>query len=768
MAPSASSERHPARLGQNSTAGLITTTCPDLSDVVLVWLQMLRYNGDFELCFGAFHSLMLVSARDFNFLQTLQSVQILSTANQTGGDAKMFMLASVEVSRFRQLRKWLHEEDQCKECIQLAKSLQEWCKKPQARDLLRSLAMNKYVCDVLKMHLDTDIFRELQVECIHLVTQFVKEHTRNQLLLSTEIKNTFVPLLRKPYFCAAAADCVAAMTLDNENLSVNFSGLLVQVVGEVVLDDAWATQRPLRILKLLETLLVVDEHPVTLSQVQICKGAMVNRSLIETEGDLRSNEWGAGDLVDGVMPRMEVLACSLDETAPKSQREAAQQAVEYYNTSLVVMGICARGKMPTTELLCASVVPFHECIERLYELYELPQQDQAKSVMSKSGILGFFREVFVDTNSEHIIRSLKSPQNGLWNVQDIGNTEEQKEFPIAKYLLDELQWLCDKPVQAEARAYLFEQVVQFFRQFGMVIGPKQALEAEKCKIQSCYQEIGKILVRSNFRDASNAWKFSQRERLLLEQLESVVSAYAEDRDQAYMKLFEDPPKTETDVSEEAAKWQKFIEAAGNTLNVGRIRGTNRDVGIGVMAMANDVWQPVGDDGSDTTYAAYLVKPCLHRLAVVKKKEAVMESDVNRLLQVIDMIRAIPYRVATAVITGGSNENDAKEPAILAAFDMFINAAPVDCNEHPQLAAVQTEMIKQEWGLLCLNVLADAKLIPLHLAALRLLLALTGGGNADAQDELLKQVRRCLSHRPCRGLITCILTVYSLFLVNKTI
>jgi hypothetical protein len=50
------------------------------------------------------------------------------------------------------------------------------------------------------------------------------------------------------------------------------------------------------------------------------------------------------------------------------------------------------------------------------------------------------------------------------------------------------------------------------------------------------------------------------------------------------------------------------------------------------------------------------------------------------------------------------------------------------------------MIKQGWGIMCFRIIGMERLSDLHLPALRLLLALTGGGNTRVQDEMMTQLQ----------------------------
>eukprot|EP01050_Picozoa_sp_SAG11_P000863 SAG11_NODE_32_length_22830_cov_17.507941_18_plen_493_part_00 len=68
-----------------------------------------------------------------------------------------------------------------------------------------------------------------------------------------------------------------------------------------------------------------------------------------------------------------------------------------------------------------------------------------------------------------------------------------------------------------------------------------------------------------------------------------------------------------------------------------------------------------------------------------------------------------------------------------SFYRFADAIEIDCNQNPELAAVQSEMVQQGWAVLCFETLAVESLKGLHLSCLHLLLALTGGGNIVVQD-----------------------------------
>ena len=74
------------------------------------------------------------------------------------------------------------------------------------------------------------------------------------------------------------------------------------------------------------------------------------------------------------------------------------------------------------------------------------------------------------------------------------------------------------------------------------------------------------------------------------------------------------------------------------------------------------------------------------------------------------------------------------------FTEFVEVNDLNFESNPYLAGVQKEMVSQGWALLCLEIIVADELKDMRLAALRLLLAMTGGGNRDVQNELLEQLQ----------------------------
>ena len=529
-------------------------------------LDMLRYNDDLDMTFAAFESLVRLKSQDLVFMSSLRELRILGTNEE----AKNFMLASQDVSEFRRLYKWLLIEDKCVQCIKVTKKLQKWCQAVEGRELLRSLQIEGYVFRVLDLRTGdtTPTLLELFDACLELISNFVTGCPGNQLDLAGQIKQSLLPLLEMPQMMQSAAVCITEIVRDNQHLSINFSGLLTKAVGRIQSNSAMA--RSVKPLKLLEALLVVDAYPVAVSQIEICKGSLVSRDLIETEGDLRLNEWGDGP----ALSRTDAVRAVLKSDAANGPR--AQKALEYYNMSLTVLGICARGKMPTTELLCASVIPFTECISRIYEVYEDPDvqsslpQHQLKDpiVNAKAGIMCFFREVFIDTNSEHIIRSLKSMENGLWSVEKDDEDNPGRE-PICTHLAVEIKKLFGgKSLDQQLREYLFEQIIMMYIQYACVISPNDISDNDERKvIRSFYEDQLKFVPSLMIKDDKH-FDWNPRETCLLKQLISVSESWTAGKqanmtakDLAELQEASKLTYDHSQASPNAARWNGFVDAA---------------------------------------------------------------------------------------------------------------------------------------------------------------------------------------------------------------
>ena len=103
-----------------------------------------------------------------------------------------------------------------------------------------------------------------------------------------------------------------------------------------------------------------------------------------------------------------------------------------------------------------------EIILRLHEIFGLPTlQSGSQDVAAvKNCSVAFFRDVFVDSDSAHILRSLRRPRNGIWLV-DRG-LHADFSSPLAESFLSDLRLLLGvelAPGPDSMRFYIFEQIL---------------------------------------------------------------------------------------------------------------------------------------------------------------------------------------------------------------------------------------------------------------------------------------------------------------------
>ena len=710
-------------------------------------LDMLRYNQDLDLCFGAFNALVFFISQNFVFAQTLKRVTVLGTDLQ----AAEFLAARRDVSEFRRLRKWLHKKQECTECIDIInKIIADWCDTTSGQNLLRDLNLEEYLLRVLRMRMkigeSVEVFKLLLRRCMELVAAFCRNNSVNQERFATHMESILLKLLRDKDYYNAAATMLGAVVEENEVVSVSFSAAIVAEVGTLAMSPDHG--RSIMLLDLLEALLVVNGKPVEVSQVKVCKGAYVCGALIETDGDLAENEWCAPGEKGPAMSRVETIRCAaLDDNSAACER--CVKAIAYYSKCLELLGICARGDMPSTELLCASILSFEECIARLNELYSLQKEIGTSVFLSeiKAELLTFFLDVFVDTTSEHILLSVRRERNGIWTVGD-GATE----LPIATRMLAEMTARVDelKAIPADERprspspaskssgrgrvddgsAHLFEEAVIFFIHYACCVGPRMAAPEEQYTVRDAYKLAQQIAA-----EAQALSGFTEKERTHIDQLCIVTDAFLDNdikrrlrADVILNNLFISHAASEPVYCENERAWQRFVQAAASTIPVKTVFGTNRLVGQGMMTLAQSIWMKPPDSDVDR-YAGFLVKPLRARLRQLKQNVLLgARGDIPKLLTVLDTVRAIPF-AATAY----------SQEKLVEMFDAFVQVKELDATTNPYLAAVQKEMVSQGWAMLCFEMLVADELHDLHLTALRLLLAMTGGGSTDVQDTILFQL-----------------------------
>ena len=716
-------------------------------------LDGLRYNENLSLCLKSFATLVMFAGRNVVFCQTIKKIKILGTDEH----AKIFLIAMEQVSEFRRLRKWLHIEKQCDRCIEVCGILGNWCSTTFGQDMLRDLNIEEYIVRVLSIRMPSTSFKNLIRSTLILVAQFCQDNPINQNLMAGHLQTLFMNLLWDIQYYESTVQCMTAIVHSNEPLSVGYSGALTSICGKLASSPEHG--RRLVLLKLLEQLLIVEDHPIEPSQLQVCKGAMISRNLIETAGDIERDEWGSGP----AMNRNELMIGYIKDP-DSDQGRRCKAALEYYSYCMVVLGICARGKMPTTELLCASLISFDDCVGRIYALINDPQLQEPDPWHKRPGdnecgmlmrvklsLLTFFREVFVDTNSENILMSLRRARNNVW-VLDEDEELDGNKVSLAQSMYNDMKMLFEyeqdqvkqrltymqqgKDVSqlSARRTYLFEECVMFFIQYGRVVGPSTAAVEDADAITSMYSAVYTLGMQ-----VKNSDDWTTREHVLLDQMCSVCADWSHGVDPPISTALQDQelsmasqaPDNTPPLSQNEQNWQQFSAACMSTVPVAKVKGTDRLVGIGIMKLASLIWRQSYDDVNGEqvpmgNYVNFLIKPLFEKLNEIKETQAADE--IPPMMTVFDTVRSVLF-VASAY----TNEK------LEDAFRRFCSVVELNGGANPDVAAVQTTMIQEGWGLLCFDVLSAPQLSKLHLPCLRLLLALTGGASTDVKDALLSQI-----------------------------
>jgi hypothetical protein len=392
--------------------------------------------------------------------------------------------------------------------------------------------------------------------------------------------------------------------------------------------------------------------------------------------------------------------------------------------------------------------------------------------------------------------------------------------PIAEHLLDDIKCLgTETDLDKATREFVFSEAIPFFITFAEVV-PQQTLDPKEWGEigSSDGGDEGQESIRSMLNHAkqeaedllSSADRWTNTERKLLDKLVDAVAKYTSSDEtsatgvrsgvdgnakQQAENQSEDKPKGAA-----AKLWETNLAQLLNAMNLRKVKGTNRDLGLGVMRVAKAIWQTIEDDGEVQEITSYRAQKQAEKAAIKKakdrkkahRKEAKAEKKLgaatnpaagseekdattqdlasdsddddeastkqvdkkkyaeclvrpiyktlqqmstskvlDRLPMIqlcLDTVRAIPYTMHAFTAAQLSE-----------AFGDYLQAVPLDSSTSPDLARCQFTMVKQGWGLLAFKLLAMDGMESLHRTALRILLALTGGGNRDVQDHLLQQL-----------------------------
>ena len=231
----------------------------------------------------------------------------------TEEEAVSYLVASGDMSEFRRLRKWLHQDDMCAECITVIDRLLEVCNTKSGQDSLRHLHLERHVYLVTQMRLQNSGFPPVLLKSLVLIGRFCAGNLQNQKLMADNAETRFLPLLDQPQYVDGAAYCLSTIVNENEQVSLK--------LGETLLSGVEASARihgrQLGLLALLQQTLIIDGKPVPVSQIRVCKGVTMSPHLLELNGDLSLGQWGDGP----ALTRVEVIQTVLEGTAQAAMLE---------------------------------------------------------------------------------------------------------------------------------------------------------------------------------------------------------------------------------------------------------------------------------------------------------------------------------------------------------------------------------------------------------------------------------------------------------------
>jgi len=705
---------------------------PEMDDVLAdILTDILRC--EVELRFLGFETLITLLSQGFAFSRTIRGIVQVCNREQ----AKTFMLARDQMSEYRRLRKWLHQDEQCAECIQVVigkpQGLMEICKTFDGQNLIRCLNIEEHGTRMLRMRLESKVFDNLIRATLDLLGRFCKDNPENQALMIKHLDEIFVPLMWIEKYMDAAAGCVMNIIGNNRELSLTNAPHLVSLVSSLTREHG----THLSLLMLLKSLVLCDGLVINDNQTLVCKGVLIG-DVLNLSGELDENEWAEGPGAGHVEMLKTIL--EYDQRKAKSAEKQLYKRccleAEYYTESLKLLALCTTGTgNPATGIICSSVISFHACVVRLHEIYDHPELQKTEEDLTgaKYCTVCYFREVFVETTAAPLMKSLSRERNGLWSLDRYDHAKYAT--PIGLSILNDMKELADCftndgrcTLSERNRAYLFDQAVPMMIDFVFTMSAIAIIHDDDLSIKlDTFKQIGELMVA-----ALRHTNWTNREKGLLQTMKERSEQFATNKPVPEVS-FHVNTKVERVISKEEQKLTGMVNSVVAAMDVRTIEGTTRTVGVGIMKVAEALWQMVpGEDnlsGEHTVYASLLVEPL--RLDIAQMLKSGIMDSIPSLLTMLDTVRAIMY----VVNYEGHDE--------MHTFEEFVQVGKLDGTLNPELVRTQTQLAQQGWALLCFEILAETKLAALHLCALRLLITITSAGkvgNPDCQRIILEQLR----------------------------
>lgn len=748
-----------------------------------VLLEVLQYEMA-DLAFASFEVLMFYHAQALVFYQSLQQILMMDSVD----GANLVHVAHDYVSALIRLVPGLHRETDCRECTETIKTLRAQCTaEPIVSTVLRNYNLCDIICRILRMRLGTTYFATILRETLLLTGDFCRGNPDNQQLMASHVQDLVFPLLSDPLYSEESASCLCSILKNNTSTILALGDQVIEIVSRCSTGD----NRHPGFIHVLQNLLVADNNIVSGMPMRVCT-AMVdsgNELWQPDGGKVSANEWAAGPKVARVKMIEILLLGRIPDDSPeykkrfnhtnkklrlseegeditKATLRRCSQEAAYYATSLEVLGDCAADEDQRIELLCAHRLSFVKVVKRLHELFNHPQccaaytNTRLDKTRIKHATMNFFREVFVNSSQAYMLKSLRSPANGIWVVNE-DETSIEGCTPLGDSLLDDLKLLLPESElwcstveedRTQTRRYLFTQVVRFFIDFAQAVPLRTFTPNEQLCIAKVYagQSMGKEPHDMGVQHVVGAaleqlqlWEES--EIVALQSLHSAAESFvagtppSESNIQACKQQVNVADVREPTLLEVPSQWTTTIEAVSELMRISSnsgssVRGMSSFAssiavsdsslkGIGIMRVAEALWSEA-KHLRGKHFSSFLAKALETRLDNVHDSR----DDIKLISTILDVIRALPYVVGLY-----------SEDQQMNAFCDFLEFKHLVAEDNPDVAQAQSVLISEGWGLLCFRVLSQEHYSALHLSALRLLRVLMRDANSDAKDKLLSQL-----------------------------
>ena len=397
--------------------------------ITAILLDGLRYSQKTDLVLTSFAALYTFRAEHQMFHRFLTEVTILASNADAG---LLFTLHQLVTSYQRAVQRLL-EKESVMQCITLADAMACHCAQgpansaATARLLLRNLEIDEHLDIMMRSH-PNDVHQGSYFQLLQSTLKLVAalcndEDAASQFVFAEYMETTIMPLFaggpaggdpalaysERKDIMLLVASVLPKMISGNRRLAISLANMLVSKTVDVMR----VFGKHYVLLEVLRVLVQVDGKSVEYAQTQVAKG-LIEKTARALDCALDEDEWGDGP----ALTQNQVLTFALRGDTADDTRNRCQKELKYYCAMLQLMGLCARGLMPHTELQAASMLSFDKVVNRIHnmflraELREFQHRDELVEV--KRATVLFLNDVFIDSDSEFVSTVVREQANGLW------------------------------------------------------------------------------------------------------------------------------------------------------------------------------------------------------------------------------------------------------------------------------------------------------------------------------------------------------------------